>query len=211
MVCPTPIVTRSHPWPWPYAAAKRLFDIGFSAVILVPCLIALTTCLVILNPILNPGPLLYRPKRMGRHCEPFRLYKFRTMVPACGGKRRGPDEPLEVDRVTPLGHFLRRTRFDELPQILNVFRGEMSLIGPRPEDFPHARSFMSDIPGYRHRHWVRPGITGLAQVELGYVYGRRGATQKTRVDLTYIRQASVALDLRIFCRTLRIVCQRSGQ
>jgi lipopolysaccharide/colanic/teichoic acid biosynthesis glycosyltransferase len=195
-------------WPVAYALTKRLFDVGFSALVLTPCLLVVAACLLVLNPVLNPGPLFYRPLRMGRGCDPFRLYKFRTMAP---GPPRGPDEPVENDRATRLGAFLRRARFDELPQILNVFRGEMSLIGPRPDDLPHARAFVSDIPGYRQRHAVRPGISGLAQVELGYQHGRDGACRKAALDLHYIRHASVALDTRIFWRTLRTVCDLRGQ
>jgi hypothetical protein len=128
---------------------------------------------------------------MGRDCRslpPVQVphHGARTAAP------RGPDDPLETDRATRLGAFLRRARFDELPQIVNVFRGEMSLIGPRPDDLPHAMSFMADIPGYRRRYAVRPGISGLAQVELGYVHGRDGASRKTALDLHYIRHAGPA-------------------
>jgi lipopolysaccharide/colanic/teichoic acid biosynthesis glycosyltransferase len=196
-------------WPWPYLAAKRLFDLGFSAVVLLPSLVLVAACLLLLNPLFNPGPLFYRPRRMGRFCRPFRLYKFRTMEPADAS--RGPDDPVEVERVTPLGAILRRARFDELPQIINVFRGEMSLIGPRPDDLPHARVFLRHIAGYRQRYAVRPGISGLAQVELGYVHGREGAGRKTAIDLHYIRHAGLALDVWIVWRTLRIVVDLKGR
>jgi lipopolysaccharide/colanic/teichoic acid biosynthesis glycosyltransferase len=156
-------------WPVAYALTKRLFDVGFSALVLTPCLLVVAACLLVLNPVLNPGPLFYRPLRMGQDCRPFRLYKFRTMLSAGPDASRGPNDPLETERMTRLGAFLRRARFDELPQIINVFHGEMSLIGPRPDDLPHARFFLKDIPRYRQRLIVRPGITGLAQVELGYL------------------------------------------
>ena len=198
-------------WPLSYIVAKRLFDFGFSLLILLPLLGLVAMALVVLNPHLNPGPLFYRPRRMGRGCVPFRLYKFRTMGPVLAHSARGPDDPVETDRVTPLGAFLRRARFDELPQAINVLRGEMSLIGPRPDDLPHARSFLLDIPGYRQRYAVRPGISGLAQVELGYVHGRAGTRRKTEIDLAYIRHARVGLDLRVFWRTLRIVADLEGQ
>jgi lipopolysaccharide/colanic/teichoic acid biosynthesis glycosyltransferase len=194
-----------------YALSKRAFDVTFSAVVLVPCFLLVAACLLALNPILNPGPMFYRPERMGRDCRPFRLCKFRTMTPAANAAGRGPDDPLETERMTRLGGFLRRVRFDELPQIVNVFRGEMSLIGPRPDDLPHAMSFMNRIPGYRRRYAVRPGISGLAQVELGYVHGRAGARRKTALDLHYIRQAGPGLDAWIFWRTLCIVADRKGQ
>ena len=198
-------------WPVTYLLGKRLFDLGFSAVVLIPCFALVAVCLVILNPALNPGPLFYRPHRMGRGCASFRLYKFRTMAPAEPDATRGPNDPLETERMTRLGAFLRRARFDELPQIINVFRGEMSLIGPRPDDLPHASFFLADIPRYRQRLVVRPGITGLAQVELGYLHGREGACRKTALDLHYIRHAGPGLDAWIFWRTLRTVADLKGQ
>jgi lipopolysaccharide/colanic/teichoic acid biosynthesis glycosyltransferase len=197
-------------WPAAFALAKRGFDVIFSAAVLIPCFLLVATCLLVLNPVLNPGPMFYRPQRMGRDCRPFRLCKFRTMAPAAA-EARGPDDPLETERLTRLGALLRRVRFDELPQIINVFRGEMSLIGPRPDDLPHATSFLADIPGYRHRYAVRPGISGLAQVELGYVHGRDGASRKTALDLHYIRHAGPGLDAWIFWRTLCTVADRKGQ
>jgi len=198
-------------WPMPFGLAKRVFDLGFSALVLVPPLLLVGACLLVLNPVLNPGPLLYRPRRMGRGCTPFRIYKFRTMAPAPPGAWRGPEDPVETERMTRLGACLRRARFDELPQIINVFRGEMSLIGPRPDDLPHARCFLLDIPGYRLRHAVRPGISGLAQVELGYVQGRDGTCRKTELDLEYIRRAGPGLDALIFWRTLRIIVDLKGE
>jgi lipopolysaccharide/colanic/teichoic acid biosynthesis glycosyltransferase len=214
---------RSHPsvapehgrpcagWPISYLVGKRLFDIGFSAVVLIPCFALVALCLLILNPAFNPGPLLYRPRRMGQDCRPFLLEKVRTMRPAGPDASRGPNDPLETERMTRLGAFLRRARFDELPQIINVFHGEMSLIGPRPDDLPHARFFLKDIPRYRQRLIVRPGITGLAQVELGYLHGRDGACRKTALDLHYIRNAGPGLDAWIFWRTLRAVADLKGQ
>ncbi len=196
-------------WPVPYLVAKRLFDLLFSSVVLMPLLLFVASALLLLNPFLNPGPLLYRPERMGRGCVPFRLFKFRTMRRS--ESVRAPDDPVELDRVTPLGAVLRRSRFDELPQIFNVFRGEMSLIGPRPDDLSHARAFLRTIPGYRQRYAIRPGISGLAQVELGYVHGRNGAIRKTSIDLDYISRACPTLDARIFWRTLRAVMDMKGQ
>lgn len=198
-------------WPPAFILGKRLFDLGFSALVLLPCFALVAACLIVLNPVFNPGPLLYRPDRMGLGCAAFRLYKFRTMAPAATEVSRGPDDPLETERVTRLGAFLRRARFDELPQIFNVFRGEMSLIGPRPDDLTHARFFLLDVPRYRERHAIRPGITGLAQVELGYMHGRHGACRKTALDLHYIRHAGPGLDAWIFWRTLRTVADLKGQ
>lgn len=146
---------------------------------------------------------------MGLGCKPFKAIKFRSMrVAAKAG--RSANDPLELDRITPLGRILRKSRFDELPQVLNVLRGDMSLIGPRPDYIHHARRYIRTIPGYRERHLVRPGISGLAQTEYGYVQGDEATRCKVRYDLFYIRNASVALELWIFWRTIRVVSNRQG-
>ncbi len=118
-----------------YLCAKRGFDIGFSLLLMVP-LSAAMALLLVLNPIFNPGPMFFVQLRMGKDCRAFRAYKLRTM--RCAARiNRGPDDPVEHDRITALGRLLRQTRFDELPQILNVLRGDMSLIGPRPDYLFH--------------------------------------------------------------------------
>ena len=192
-----------------YRTAKRALDLGFFALVLLPAMVIVALVLLVLNPILNPGPLLFTQKRMGRDCRPFRTVKFRTMW--CGAAhQRGPDDPIETHRITPLGRWLRMTRFDELPQIVNVFRGEMSLIGPRPDYFAHAHHYVHTIPGYRHRYMVRPGISGLAQIELGYAQGFEATRLKTAADIDYIRRASLGLDLWIFWRTIVTVWTMRG-
>lgn len=196
---------------WPYRALRRIAELTFTIGFLIPATLVVALPLLALNPVFNPGPLFYRSLRMGQHCKPFAAYKFRTMRPDEPIKRRGPDDPVERDRVTGLGRFLRRSRFDELPQILNVFRGEMSLIGPRPDVFAHARTYLRTVPGYRERHAVRPGLSGLAQVELGYVEGRAGTAAKTEVDLRYIREAGPRMDLSIFWRTVGTVVDLKGR
>ncbi len=123
---------------------------------------ALCVFLLIANPFLNRGPLLFIQKRMGRECNHFMAIKFRTMT-CVSEMSRGADDPLEVNRITPLGGFLRKTRMDEIPQIINVLRGEMSLIGPRPDCFEHAETYLNTIAGYRERHAALPGISGLAK------------------------------------------------
>lgn len=187
---------------------KRGFDIAVSLV-LVPFLAILALALVVLNPRFNKGPLFFRQTRMGQNLQPFTAIKFRSMQPAAA-ITRSVDDPIEVDRITVLGRVLRKTRFDELPQILNVLRGEMSLIGPRPDYFEHAREFLVQIPEYRARHSVRPGISGLAQVTLGYAEGLDATRAKATADLAYIRNASVALEARIFWLTLVTVLLRKG-
>lgn len=188
--------------------AKRLFDL-VGSLILLPLLGLCIMSLLILNPFLNPGRLLFIQKRMGRECRPFFAIKFRSMR-AVDAIERGPNDPVEVQRITPLGRFLRRSRIDELPQILNVIFGEMSLIGPRPDYFSHAIDYMKNVPGYRERHIVRPGISGLAQVDLGYVEGTEATRKKVSADHHYINEAGFAQEGALVVKTIVTVLARAG-
>ncbi|MBF9048798.1 sugar transferase [Roseobacter sp. HKCCD9010] len=194
-------------------AFKRFFDIIWSLFLLGPMLL-IAAALLLLNPFFNPGPLFFVQIRMGRGCRAFHVLKFRTMVSRTTTKesaRRGADDPIDCHRITPLGRCLRKTRIDELPQIINVLKGDMSLIGPRPDYFAHARTYVRQIPGYRERHMIRPGISGLAQVEHGYAEGVAATQRKAELDLQYIRDAGFALDWCIFVKTLRTVLIRDGK
>jgi lipopolysaccharide/colanic/teichoic acid biosynthesis glycosyltransferase len=165
--------------------------------------------IALLNPVLNPGPLLFAQERLGRDGRPFRMLKFRTMRPA-GADARRPGGAVEADRITPLGAVLRRTRIDELPQFANILAGEMSLVGPRPDWLDEARLYEATVPGYAERHRVRPGISGLAQVETGYAEGQEMTREKVRHDLRYIRDASWRQEMRILARTVRVVLTGFG-
>lgn len=189
-------------------AAKRGIDVGFSLLFL-PVVLFVALCLALLNPAFNRGPVFFHQKRMGQHCASFTAIKFRTMTTA-DAISRGPDDPLETSRITLLGNFLRKSRIDELPQILNVLKGEMSLIGPRPDYLIHAEYYLSTVPGYRQRHCIRPGISGLAQTYLGYAEGVNATRNKVQKDLIYIRRASFNMELWIFWETLRTVFGRLG-
>ncbi|OWV39200.1 sugar transferase [Mameliella alba] len=191
-----------------FQVTKRLFDIFVSTFLLL-LLAFLTVPILILNPFYNKGTLFFVQPRMGRDCKPFRAIKFRTMraVPQIV---RGADSPLETDRITRFGLLMRKTRVDELPQVINVLRGEMSLIGPRPDYFDHAVEYLEKIPGYRERHAVRPGISGLAQTEIGYVEGIDATRRKVQADLYYISHRSFALEAWIFWRTITVVFKRGG-
>ncbi|MEM0908530.1 MAG: sugar transferase [Pseudomonadota bacterium] len=181
---------------------RRAFDVAL-ALMGLPVLALIGALLLVLNAYFNNGPLLYRQRRVGRYGVPFWLYKFRSMRPVDGVRRY--DAPLETDRITPLGALLRRAKIDELPQLINVLRGEMSIIGPRPDALEHAKVFATCVPDYRLRHRVRPGITGLAQVELGYAEGIAATTRKVRADLDYIKRKSLRLDATILVRTVWVV------
>lgn len=189
-------------------AGKRCFDIGMS-LLLLPLLLFFAVVILVLNPFSNRGPLFFMQIRMGRDCRAFRAYKFRTMH-LVKGSRRGANDPIETGDITTFGKFLRKTRIDELPQILNVLQGKMSLIGPRPDFFTHARVFMRAIPEYRDRHRIRPGISGLAQVELGYAQGVDQTRSKAQADLYYIQHAGFLLELRLIGQTITTILTKEG-
>ena len=186
-----------------FGLAKRGFDV-LVAVAAMPAVGLAAVVLLLFNPVWNRGPLFYRQQRMGRGGRAFSMLKFRSMVPA-GEIERGPDDPLETSRITPLGQFIRRTRIDELPQFVNVLRGDMSLVGPRPDFWDHALHYADTIPGYSSRYRLRPGITGLAQVDAGYAEGIEATLEKTRHDLAYIRGAGLAMEVYILRRTVEVV------
>ncbi len=188
--------------------AKRLFDI-VGSFLLLPLFAVTAIGLLILNPFFNKGPLIYTQERMGFGCKRFRVAKFRTMRPA-DRVTRGPQDPLEQDRITPLGSMLRASRLDELPQILNVLAGQMSLVGPRPDFIDHAEAYLEALHRYKDRHTVRPGITGLAQVEVGYVEDASALRRKVSADLYYIRNCDWALEAWIVWRTVLVVLGRTG-
>ena len=192
-----------------FPGAKRAFDLVVSLALL-PILGLCAVGLAIVNRSSNAGPLIFHQKRMGKDCKPIRVIKFRSMTSTHRINRRAHD-PLEINRITTVGRFIRRTRIDELPQIINVLRGEMSLIGPRPDYLPHALHYLRTIPGYHERHAVKPGITGLAQVDLGYAEGADAARAKVAADLTYVRRHGYVMDTRIALKTLRIVASGGGR
>ncbi len=155
----------------------------------------------------SPGPAFYRQRRVGRHEKEFTLYKLRTMR-ADAEAETGPVLATDGDpRVTTVGRYLRTTRIDELPQLFNVLGGSMSLVGPRPERPEFVAEFRRTIPGYIERFQVRPGVTGLAQINAGY---RTPAELKLKYDLSYIYNHSLWLDLRVLAETVRTVLTRQG-
>jgi lipopolysaccharide/colanic/teichoic acid biosynthesis glycosyltransferase len=148
------------------------------------------------------GPVFYSQVRLGRFGRPYRIYKIRTMLHDCekgtGAKWSTPKDP----RVTPVGRFLRRVHVDELPQLWNVIRGDMSLIGPRPERPEFVAILERAIPHYSERLQVRPGVTGLAQVQLPADTDLESVRRKLAYDLYYVRQVGPWLDLRILLCTV---------
>jgi lipopolysaccharide/colanic/teichoic acid biosynthesis glycosyltransferase len=173
--------------------------------------LALVTPFVALgNLIGNRGPLFFRQPRTGRNGETFDIVKFRTMRAAPGSDATTWTAEHDV-RVTPFGRVLRRTHLDELPQVLNILRGDLSLVGPRPEQ-PHlVAELAGKIPFYRLRHLVRPGLTGWAQVNYQYAGSDAETLEKLQYEFFYLRRQSLALDLKIVGRTARTVVGREGR
>jgi lipopolysaccharide/colanic/teichoic acid biosynthesis glycosyltransferase len=194
-----------------YIALKQAMDVATAIVLgmlLLPGLL-IVACAVKLS---SRGPILFCQRRMGYRGRIFTIYKFRTML----DETRAPESRDSTitrdgdDRVTPIGRFLRRTRIDELPQIINILRGEMSWIGPRPEAVPLSEWYEAEIPFYRYRHIVRPGITGWAQVNQGHVSEIEDVLAKLQYDFYYVRYFSPWLDVLIMLRTARTVLTGFG-
>jgi lipopolysaccharide/colanic/teichoic acid biosynthesis glycosyltransferase len=190
------------------AMVQRLTDIVLSLVLLVFTLplMLLTAVLIRLD---SPGPALYRQERVGLHGRPFTVLKFRSM--RTDAEARGPVWAAQRDpRVTRIGSFIRLTRIDELPQLLNVLRGEMSFIGPRPERPHFVEQLEQALPFYRDRALVKPGLTGWAQVNHPYGASVEDARAKLSYDLYYVKHRSLLLDLLILVATVRVVLFQRG-
>ena len=199
-----PVTIASHR---AYLRLKRLFDVVVSglALIFLSPLMALIAVAVKLN---SPGPVLFRQRRVGKDGKEFVLYKFRTMFQEPGASEGMGEENLE--RLTRVGRFLRLTRLDELPQLFNVLKGEMSLVGPRAECVTLARKMAQEIPYFEERFRVRPGMTGWAQVEFKYTTSVEEYKRKLQYDLYYIKNMSFSLDLIILVKTLWVVLTGKG-
>ncbi|MFK7877194.1 MAG: sugar transferase [Paracoccaceae bacterium] len=195
-------------WSLKFRAFKLLCDYGLT-ILAAPFIISCGLVLLVLNPFFNKGPLLFWQVRMGRYGRPFNMVKFRTMT--CDATNvREADDDLETHRITRLGKIMRKMRIDELPNFWNVLRGEMSLIGPRPDAFSHAEEFSKALVGYKERHRIKPGITGLAQVEMGYAEGSEMTVSKAKYDNMYASRSCGRLDLYIIWRTIKVILTGFG-
>ncbi|MDI6781775.1 MAG: sugar transferase, partial [bacterium] len=185
---------------------KRIIDIVASLLTLC-VLFPFLVIIAILIKIDSHGPIIFSQERVGRDKHPFKIYKFRTMR-VDAEKNTGPVLAQKDDeRITKLGKFLRHTRIDEIPQCINVLMGQMSLVGPRPERMFFVEQFKTAIPGYIKRFKVRPGITGLAQVNAGYDISPKN---KLKYDLLYIKNYSLILDFKLMLKTLLVIFGRKG-
>jgi exopolysaccharide biosynthesis polyprenyl glycosylphosphotransferase len=198
-------LTREPVAGWIYSL-KRILDI-FSAI----------AALVISSPLLivsavaikftSPGPVIYKQERIGQWQKPFHIYKFRTMV-ANAELKTGPVFASKNDaRVTPIGRFLRKSRLDEFPQLVNILKGDMSFVGPRPERPFFVERYLREIPGYAERFKIKPGVTGLAQISGGYATNARN---KLKYDLIYIYHQTFALDIQVILKTVKVLLTGRG-
>jgi sugar transferase (PEP-CTERM system associated) len=189
---------------------KRAFDLVFSALLLALAA-PLFVLIAIATKLDSAGPVLFRQVRVGRHGKTFVIYKFRSMRDDAEFQI-GPAWATEGDvRVTRVGRFLRKFRLDELPQALNVLRGEMSVVGPRPERPYFVDRLSEEIPFYNLRHYVKPGITGWAQVRYPYGASIDDAREKLQYDIHYVKHRSMVCDLKILCKTVKIVLIGRGR
>jgi sugar transferase (PEP-CTERM system associated) len=173
--------------------------------ILIVIFIPVMLLVAILVRISSAGPVLLRQKRVGRNDATFALYKFRSMYANAEAKTGAVWASAGDPRVTPIGKWLRRLRLDELPQLFNVLRGEMLLVGPRPERPEFVNQFKDQIAFYRYRHTVKPGITGWAQINYKYGATLEDTIIKLEYDLYYIKHRSISLDILIILRTLKVM------
>ena len=191
-------------------ATKRILDFVVAAIGMVVAL-PLMAIIALAIRVTSPGPVFYHQRRVGRLGRVFTVHKFRTMRVDAEAATGPVWAAKEGDvRVTSIGRWLRRTRLDELPQFWNVLKGEMSLVGPRPERPEFVEALKRDIPYYGQRHVVRPGVTGWAQVRYTYGASTEDALQKLQYDLYYIKNSSMALDLFIIFDTIKTVIRRKG-
>jgi len=190
-----------------YERMKYLFDLTIILVTL-PLVLPLVLLTAVLIRLESPGPAIFTQERVGQGNRTFRIYKFRSMVASDVDDAQFASE--NDQRVTRIGNIIRKLRIDEIPQFINVLKGEMSLIGPRPEQRAFVERFDKEIPFYSYRHVVRPGITGWAQVMQGYAASADATRLKIELDFYYIKHCSLALDVLIVFRTIQTILTGFG-
>lgn len=189
-----------------YLVIRRVVELGLTVLVL-PLLLPVLLIVGLLVRLDSPGPVFFLQERVGRRGQPFRMIKFRTMFHGAAG----PSFTTTSDaRITRIGHHLRRYRLDELPQLFNILRGDMSWVGPRPEAASLEQRYVQDIEYFALRSIVRPGVTGWAQINQGYAHDADEMRAKLEYDLYYLKHCSLWLDLVIVLRTFAVVFQGTG-
>ncbi|WP_414475745.1 sugar transferase [Microvirga sp. M2] len=186
-----------------YCHVKRAIDIAFVLLAGPAVLVVIAITALAIRTSMG-GPVFYVQERVGYKGRIFRIWKLRTMKPA--PEQTGIATAINDSRITPLGHFLRSTHLDELPQFWNILCGDMTLIGPRPEQVPLVEAYRRKLPCYDLRHLVRPGLTGWAQVRYGYAETVHDTRHKLEYDLYYLVHQSPSLDLWIGALTFSVLC-----
>lgn len=192
-----------------YNKIIRAADIFFSVVLFIVFVICLPF-VWLANQLFSPGPLFYKQSRVGKNGKIFTIIKFRSMKVDAESDGLARFSKENDERVTTVGNFLRKTRIDELPQLINILRGEMTLIGPRPERPEFVDVFIGQEPNYELRSLVKPGITGWGQVKYKYTSTIEEGLKKLEYDLYFIKNRNPSMDFEILCRTFITVVSRNG-
>ncbi|MEX2593386.1 MAG: sugar transferase [Anditalea sp.] len=188
---------------------KRAFDICFSLTVMILGL-PLFVMLMIITKLTSKGPIFYKQQRIGINEKPFNIYKFRSMyedAEKCGPQLSKDNDP----RITKWGEIMRKTRLDELPQFWNVLRGDMSVVGPRPERQHFIQQIVAKAPGYKTLLSIKPGITSIGQVNYGYAENVDQMCQRMLFDLRYLNEVNIQTDINIILQTVKVMCQGRGK
>jgi exopolysaccharide biosynthesis polyprenyl glycosylphosphotransferase len=188
---------------------KRAIDVivSLAALIVLLPLFAVVACIIKAT---SPGPVFYLQERIGLHNKPFNIIKFRSMVQDAEASGRPQLSSDDDPRITPFGRFMRKYRIDELPQFWNVLKGEMAIVGPRPERKYYIDQITKRVPSYALLHQVRPGITSMGMVKFGYAKNVDEMVERVKYDLMYLDNMSLLNDLKILIYTIRIVFTGRG-
>ncbi len=208
-VIETPLIQISHRlMPAWQRNVKHVLDIALSLLALI-LFLPLSVAIIIWIRLSSEGPVIYSHERIGKNGKPFMIYKYRTMIH--NAEKNGPELSSENDaRITRPGRFLRRTRLDEIPNFINVLKGEMSLVGPRPERRYYINQIMKKAPHYKHLLRIKPGITSWGQIRYGYAENVDQMIQRLKYDIIYLENMSVFVDFQILILTIAVIFRRDG-